>query len=349
MNFGVPVLWAEPIEHIEDECYVCCNYKFGQKRTRKQEYRGTKWVQLPLPHSYNIPVPKKPNPSIALTYETESVDNEAQHSQYQPSNIVPNCGHEEFSQDDFNNVVKEMKLSQRNSILLASKLRAKKLLGTGTHVYAARGRQQYDLLDAVKIPFQDPKTQYIDEDGHDGFPAFGFKLGSDVKIAHRQLLPDKLPAEFSILISAKPRSRRAGFIFAVVNPYDTVVELGVKVTPEGTTSTILSLFYTNATEISSQSIANFTVNRFYGKWTRFAFKISIENVTLYFNCNETETVAIKKEPLELIFDSASTLYIAQAGPTLSEPYEQAVRSRSRQSAFSSERCDATTRPVATLL
>ncbi|XP_064211891.1 collagen alpha-1(XV) chain isoform X4 [Tribolium castaneum] len=183
---------------------------------------------------------------------------------------------------------------------------------------------EYDLLAAVKIPFQDPKTQYIDEDGHDGFPALGFKAGSDVKIAHRQILPEKLPAEFSILISAKPRSRKGGFIFAVVNPYDTVVGLGVRIAPEGTSNTVISLFYTDTSHIASQIIANFTVNRFNGKWTRFAFRLSVDNVTLFFNCNETETVPVKREPLELIFDSASTLYIAQAGPVIGEPYEGAL-------------------------
>lgn len=180
---------------------------------------------------------------------------------------------------------------------------------------------EYDLLGAVKIPFQDPKTQYIDDDGHDGFPALGFRSGSDVKIAHRQILPEKLPSEFSILISTKPRSRKGGFIFAVVNPYDTVVLLGVRIAPEGTTNTIISLYYTDASQISSQIIANFTVNRFNGKWTRFAFRLTTENVTLFFNCNETETISVKREPLELVFDSASTLYIAQAGPVIKEPYE----------------------------
>lgn len=180
---------------------------------------------------------------------------------------------------------------------------------------------EYDLLAAVKIPFQDSKTQYMDDDGHDGFPAFGFKAGSDVKIAHRQILPEKLPAEFSILISAKPRSRKGGFIFAVVNPYDTVVGLGVKITPDGATNTLISLFYTEPTQITSQIVANFTVNKFNGKWTRFAFRLSADNVTLFFNCNETETVLVKRKTLELAFDSASTLYIAQAGPFIGEAYE----------------------------
>ncbi|KAL3275606.1 hypothetical protein HHI36_020359 [Cryptolaemus montrouzieri] len=180
---------------------------------------------------------------------------------------------------------------------------------------------EYDLLQAVEIPFLDPKTQYIDGEGHDGFPAFGFRAGSDVKVALRQILPEKLPAEFSIWISAKLKSRRGGFLFAVVNPYDTVVELGVKIAPEGFSNTVISLFYSNASAVNSQVIANFSLPRFHGKWARFAFQLTMDEVTLFFNCNEVESVSIKREPAELQFDSASTLYIAQAGPTLSEPFE----------------------------
>ncbi|VEN42066.1 unnamed protein product [Callosobruchus maculatus] len=168
------------------------------------------------------------------------------------------------------------------------------------------------------------KTQYIDDDGHDGFPAFGFRAGSDVKIAHKQILPDRLSAEFSILVSAKPKSRRGGFLFAVMNTYDTVVELGVRVAPEGINTTILTLFYTGPTEYYSRAIANFTVPKFTGRWIRFAFRVALDNVTLFFNCLETETVAVQRRPVELEFDSASTLYIAQAGPTIEEPYEGAL-------------------------
>lgn len=74
-------------------------------------------------------------------------------------------------------------------------------------------------------------------------------------------------------------------------------------------------------QVTSQVIASFQVPRFVGKWTRFAFRVSTENVTLFFNCNESDTVMVLREPLELVFDSASTLYIAQAGPKIQEPYE----------------------------
>lgn len=43
--------------------------------------------------------------------------------------------------------------------------------------------QEYDIIRAIKIPFEDPKTQFFDE-GYDGFPAFGFKPGSDIKVTY---------------------------------------------------------------------------------------------------------------------------------------------------------------------
>lgn len=100
-----------------------------------------------------------------------------------------------------------------------------------------------------------------------------------------------------------------------------VVQLGVRISPESGSTTVLSLFYTDPSQIVSQSIANFTVPKFYGKWMRFAFRVSTENVTLFYNCNETETMPVQRHPLELEFDSTSTLYIAQAGPAIREPFE----------------------------
>lgn len=100
-----------------------------------------------------------------------------------------------------------------------------------------------------------------------------------------------------------------------------VVQLGVRISPESGSTTVISLFYTDSSQIASQSIANFTVPKFYGKWMRFSFRVSTENVTLFYNCNETETIPVQRQPLELEFVSASTLYLAQAGPTIGDPYE----------------------------
>lgn len=68
-----------------------------------------------------------------------------------------------------------------------------------------------------------------------------------------------------------------------------------------------------------QVLASFTVPSFAKRWTRFAFRVidtgrGVPNVTLFFNCVEYGSLISTvpwKEPLT--FDTASTLYVGQAG------------------------------------
>lgn len=178
-------------------------------------------------------------------------------------------------------------------------------------------------MTAVKIPFEDARYQYVEEEGSDGFAGFGFRDGSDVKIPYRGILPEKLPAEFSILMSVRPLSTRPGYLFAVVNSHENMVQLGVKLATHRShsTKTIISLIYTDPSQLNSDTIAYFTVDRFVNVWTKFAFKVTTDNVTLFFNCEEFDTMDVKRNPLELTFESASTLYIAKAGSKIDENYE----------------------------
>ncbi|KAG8226003.1 hypothetical protein J437_LFUL009897 [Ladona fulva] len=89
---------------------------------------------------------------------------------------------------------------------------------------------EYDFLRAIKIPFEDSKTQFF-EDGLDGFPAFGLRAGSDIKSPYRLFLPESLPADFSISATIRPHNLRGGYLFAVVNPMETLVQLGVQISP----------------------------------------------------------------------------------------------------------------------
>lgn len=129
---------------------------------------------------------------------------------------------------------------------------------------------EYDLIRAIKIPFEDQKTQFFDK-GLDGFPAFGLLPGSDVKVPYRIVLPEKLYPEFTIQATVKLSSQDGGFLFAVVNPLETVVQLGVQITPtlEKSSHSNFSLFYTDAnTHFSSEIIASFDVSDVVNKWTR---------------------------------------------------------------------------------
>jgi len=84
----------------------------------------------------------------------------------------------------------------------------------------------------------------------------------------------------------------------------------------------------------SQVMASFIVPSFAKRWTRFAFRVVSDevvssvmmkngisnggpNVTFFFNCREYGTVVSSiSDTTPLTFDTASTLYIAQAGAIL---------------------------------
>lgn len=130
-------------------------------------------------------------------------------------------------------------------------------------------------------------------------------------------MPEKLYAEFSITATVRPANKDGGFLFSVVNPLETVVQLGVQLIPSGPGLTNISLLYTDANIYAlSQTIASFVVPSFAKKWSRFALKVTTTNVTLFLNCQEFDTIVVKRNPPELVFDSASTLYVGQAGPLI---------------------------------
>lgn len=176
--------------------------------------------------------------------------------------------------------------------------------------------QEHDLLRAIPVPFSNPKTQFFTE-GLDGFPAYGLRPGSDIKSPYRLFMPEKLYPEFAITAAIKPANRDGGFLFSVVNPLETVIQLGVQLIPSGYGLTNITLLYTDVNSyITTQKIASFVVPSMVRKWTKLALRVSAENVTLFLNCNEFETAQVRRVPQELVFDSASTLYLGQAGPLI---------------------------------
>ncbi|GAB6019618.1 hypothetical protein CHUAL_001179 [Chamberlinius hualienensis] len=172
-----------------------------------------------------------------------------------------------------------------------------------------------DLLEAIKVPFESPAIRYVT--GYDGFPAFGLSERADIKRPYRLILPERLYRDFSILVTFKSPSVDGGFLFSVVNPSDTLIQLGLKV-EGGVNRSDVTLFYTKPVEVVSQVLATFVIPSSFKQWTRLALKVQGDNVTLYVNCNVNGTVTIRRKrvPKELVFDTASTLYIGQAGPLL---------------------------------
>ena len=159
-------------------------------------------------------------------------------------------------------------------------------------------------------------------------------------VPYRIYLPRKFYANFAIVASIKPKDNQGGYLFAIVNAFDTVVDLGVLLAPAGRSQTNISLVYTDS-QVSSSStvIASFLVPAFTNQWTQFALEISGDNVALYFRCMRFATrqvkvlpksfsevfnnrhLQVRRQPSQLQMDDASKLYIANAGPIIGGGFE----------------------------
>lgn len=145
----------------------------------------------------------------------------------------------------------------------------------------------------------------------------------------------------------------------MVDPLETLVQFGLRISPGGPKQSEISLYHTHPEDrfvskvnntnslfifslltrlcvlfkhFAPQVLAKFLVPSFAKKWTRFAFRVldsglGFPNVTLFFNCVEYGSIVISSVPWkeQLTFDTASTLYIGQAGGLILPPGEFVVR------------------------
>ncbi|KAI1715979.1 collagen alpha-1(XVIII) chain [Ditylenchus destructor] len=158
--------------------------------------------------------------------------------------------------------------------------------------------------------------------GLDGLPAVGIKRGVEIVVPYRIYLPRKFYRNFAILASVKPADNLGGYLFAVLNAFDTVVDLGLLLQPAGGSQTNITLLYTDSqAESESKVLASFLVPSFINQWTQIAVEVNENTVALYFRCMRFATRQVSRRPLQLQLDDASKLYVANAGPIIGGGFE----------------------------
>lgn len=55
----------------------------------------------------------------------------------------------------------------------------------------------------------------------------------EIAVPYRLYMPRKFFHEYSILVTVKPMDHRGGYLFAVVNAYDSAVDLGLLIEAAG--------------------------------------------------------------------------------------------------------------------
>ena len=136
MPFAVPMIWREPTNHATD-CYFCLTNVKGmnKKNKNKIQYPNIPSALRPVPHSDDLPIPV-PAAHLDDLPDTESESPNESDDNYIAADNEPR----RFSQDDLDDLIRDLDLSKASAELLASRLLERNLLLTETIITRYRYR-----------------------------------------------------------------------------------------------------------------------------------------------------------------------------------------------------------------
>ena len=145
LSFGVPMVWREPSNHVND-CYFCMVHLAGvsSRTLSKVAYPNLPSAIRPIPHSDDLPVPvfqsfknlRNEIPSGSSTEQDTDDDDAFTLCSEDPKK--PRL----FSQDELNDLVRDLGLPKMSAELLASRLSERNLLTAYTKVSFYRDREK---------------------------------------------------------------------------------------------------------------------------------------------------------------------------------------------------------------
>ena len=142
LRFAIPMVWREPKDHYSD-CYFCGIKTKGINRT-SVTYPSLDSAIRPVPHSEELPIPVfegLPQLESALSSEDDLSSTESEttiaDNDFPPSLLPPQL----FSQNELNDLARDLNLSKESSELLVSRLKENNLLQPGTFITYYRNRQ----------------------------------------------------------------------------------------------------------------------------------------------------------------------------------------------------------------
>ena len=148
LKFGVPMVWREPKNHVDD-CYFCLvNVKgFNKKNKQHLQYPNIHSAIRPIPHSDKVPVPiftKLPDiDEDQLRSSTPSTNSNDDDEEQDIAHEAWNAGRVSFySQSELNDLIRDLNFPKQSAEVLASRLQKKHLLKAGTSVSFYRNREE---------------------------------------------------------------------------------------------------------------------------------------------------------------------------------------------------------------
>ena len=180
LKFGIPMVWREPSNH-HDDCYFCMvkTRGFNTRNRRKITYPSIPSAILPVPHCELHPVPAfvslpalqtQPTHTLQPIHSSQNLDNNGSDipsdsestatesdgvsTENEDISSIDQSLPQPLHQHELNDLVRDLDLSKDQSLVLASRLKEKKLLAPGTSVtfYKTRELSFRQFFD-VKHPF----------------------------------------------------------------------------------------------------------------------------------------------------------------------------------------------------
>jgi hypothetical protein len=156
MPFAIPMIWREPLNH-HDDCYFCVvnTSGFSAKNKHKIIYPNLRSALRPVAHDDALPVPVPPEDGIESVQDEIDVEEGASGGKLNASadpDFIPedtDTSPQTFSQEELNDLIRDLTLSKEKAELLASRLKEKHLLQKNVLVSQYRKRN-LDLVNFFK-------------------------------------------------------------------------------------------------------------------------------------------------------------------------------------------------------
>ena len=149
-NFAVPMFWREPRNHVDD-CYFCLTNitAFNASSRKKIKYPNLRSAMRPVPYSDDLPVP---TPSVNKDFHSSSDEEMSSREDFAESISLEDIesiysgisGNEPhwITQEDLNDLARDLYLSKQQSELLASRLKQWNLVQEDVRVTSFRNRNK---------------------------------------------------------------------------------------------------------------------------------------------------------------------------------------------------------------
>ena len=152
MPFAVPMIWREPKDHCSD-CYFCLTPKvLGMTTSKKRSvaYPNIPSAIRPVPHGPDLPVPKPP--SVWNVDDDDEIPDQSDLSEHlsDPDFFEHDESPHLITQEELNDLIRDLDLSKTKSELLGSRLQGWKLLDPSVRISVYRHRDK-DLVELFNL------------------------------------------------------------------------------------------------------------------------------------------------------------------------------------------------------